>query len=134
MFRIVLNSSTITSKFLVAVFVSTALLVLPVMAMAKTAIIETPLGNIEIELLEADAPKSVANFLNYVQNDHYNKTFIHRSMPGFIIQGGGFAYIDDIVQSVDSFATVENEYKISNTRGTVAMAKIGGQPDSATSQ
>ena len=134
MFRIVLNSSTTASKFLVAVFVSTALLVLPVMAMAKTAIIETPLGNIEIELLEADAPKSVANFLNYVQNDRYHKTFIHRSMPGFIIQGGGFAYIDDIVQSVDSFAAVENEFKISNTRGTVAMAKIGGQPDSATSQ
>ncbi len=134
MFRISLNSSTIASKFLVAVLVSTALLVLPTMAMAKTAIIETPLGNIEIELLEEDAPKSVANFLNYVQNDRYNKTFIHRSVPGFIIQGGGFAFIDDKVQSVDTFAAVENEYNISNTRGTVAMAKIGGDPDSATSQ
>jgi len=134
MLRIELNNATITSKFLLAIVISTALLVLPLMAMAKTAIIETPLGNIEIELLEADAPKTVANFLNYVQNDRYNKTFIHRSVPGFIIQGGGFAYVDDIVQSVDTFAAVENEFKISNTRGTVAMAKIGGQPDSATSQ
>ena len=134
MLRIELNNVTITSKFLLAIVISIALLMPPVMAMAKTAIIETPLGNIEIELLEADAPKTVANFLNYVQNDRYNKTFIHRSVPGFIIQGGGFAYIDDIVQSVESFAAVENEFKISNTRGTVAMAKIGDQPDSATSQ
>jgi len=134
MFRFELNSAIITKKSLVAVVVLTALLVLPVMAMAKTAIIETPLGNIEIELLEADAPKTVANFLNYVQNDRYNKTFIHRSVPNFIIQGGGFAYIDDEVQSVEAFAPVENEFKISNTRGTVAMAKISGQPDSATSQ
>ena len=93
MFSIALNSTTTASRFLVAVLVSTTLLVLPAMAVAKTAIIETPLGNIEIELLEEDAPKSVANFLNYVQNDRYNKTFIHRSVPGFIIQGGGFAYI-----------------------------------------
>jgi len=134
MLRIELNNATITSKFLLAIVISIALLMPPVMAMAKTAIIETPLGNIEIELLEADAPKTVANFLNYVQNDRYNKTFIHRSVPGFIIQGGGFAYIDDIVQSVESFAAVENEFRISNTRGTVAMAKIGDQPDSATSQ
>jgi cyclophilin family peptidyl-prolyl cis-trans isomerase len=134
MFRIALNSSTIISKFLVAVLVSSALLVLPVMAMAETAIIETPLGNIEIELLEADAPRTVANFLNYVQNDRYNKTFIHRSIPGFVIQGGGYFIADDIPYRVDTFASVENEFKVSNTRGTVAMAKIGGQPDSATSQ
>ncbi|MCP4045391.1 MAG: hypothetical protein GY732_05320 [Gammaproteobacteria bacterium] len=104
------------------------------MAMAEAAIIETPLGNIEIELLEEDAPKTVANFLNYVQNDRYDKTFIHRSVPGFIIQGGGFTWIDNAVKSVESFAAVENEFKVSNTRGTVAMAKLGGDPNSATSQ
>ena len=134
MFRIVSNNTAYTGKLLICALVSTLLFMLPVLAKAKTAIIETPLGNIEIELLEEDAPKTVANFLNYVQNDRYNKTFMHRSVPGFIIQGGGFAYIDDTVRSVEPFPAVENEYKISNTRGTVAMAKIGGNPDSATSQ
>lgn len=134
MFRIVLNSAASTGKFIVFALVSAMLFVPPVMADAKIAVIKTPLGDIEIELLEEDAPKTVANFLNYVQNDRYNKAFMHRSVPGFIIQGGGFAYIDDAVATVEPFAPVENEFKVSNTRGTVAMAKIGGDPNSATSQ
>ena len=102
--------------------------------MAKTVLIETPLGDIEIELLEEDAPKTVANFLNYIENNRYDKTFIHRSVPDFIVQGGGFRFVDDTALGVETFPTVENEFKVSNTRGTVAMAKIDGQPDSATSQ
>jgi cyclophilin family peptidyl-prolyl cis-trans isomerase len=109
-------------------------LILPLTAVAKTALIETPLGNIEIELLEEDAPKTVANFLRYIENDRYHKTFIHRSVPGFVIQGGGFTFIDDVVTGVETYPAVDNEFKVSNTRGTVAMAKIGGQPNSATSQ
>jgi len=111
-----------------------ALLTLPVTAIAKSVLIETPLGNIELELLEEAAPKTVANFLNYIQNDRYDKTIIHRSVPDFIIQGGGFSFNDGTVTGVTTFAAVENEFKVSNTRGTVAMAKIGDQPDSATSQ
>jgi cyclophilin family peptidyl-prolyl cis-trans isomerase len=104
------------------------------MAMAKTVLIETPLGDIEIELLEEDAPKTVANFLNYIENNRYDKTFIHRNMPGFIIQGGGFTFVGGETSGVQTFPPVENEFKVSNTRGTLAMAKLGDQPDSATSQ
>jgi cyclophilin family peptidyl-prolyl cis-trans isomerase len=123
-----------TSRYGLAGLFTAMLLALPVITLAKTALIETSLGNIEIELLESDAPNTVANFLNYVENDRYNKTFIHRSMPGFIIQGGGFSFINNEASAVDTFSSVDNEFKVSNTRGTVAMAKLGNQPDSATSQ
>jgi len=114
-------------------------MLLPIIAQAKTATIQTPLGDIVIELLEADAPNTVANFLQYIEGNRYDKTFIHRSArqvdgSPFVIQGGGFTFIDDLVGSVATFPPVENEFKISNTRGTVAMAKLGGQPNSATSQ
>ena len=110
------------------------LLTLPLMATAATVLIETPLGNIEVELLEDDAPKTVANFLNYIENGRYNKTFMHRSVPGFIIQGGGFSFVNGEANNVSTFPAVENEFNISDTRGTLAMAKASGQPDSATSQ
>lgn len=127
-------SITGTGRFLLVSFVITALLGLPGMAMAKTVLIETPLGDIEIELLEEDAPKTVANFLNYIESGRYDKIFIHRNVPGFIIQGGGFTFVDGEVSGVDLFPPVENEFKVSNTRGTLAMAKLSDQPDSATSQ
>jgi cyclophilin family peptidyl-prolyl cis-trans isomerase len=127
-------SITGTGRFLLVSFIIIALLGLPALAMAKTALIGTPLGDIEIELLEEDAPKTVANFLNYVESGRYDKTFIHRKVSGFVIQGGGFAFIDGAAPPIETFPPVENEFKVSNTRGTVAMAKIGGQPDSATSQ
>jgi cyclophilin family peptidyl-prolyl cis-trans isomerase len=111
------------------------LLALPAAVLAKNVVIETPLGDIEIELLEEDAPKTVANFLRYIENESYVKSFIHRSVPGFIIQGGGFYFEGDgAYGSITTFEPVENEFNVSNTRGTVAMAKLGGQPDSATSQ
>ena len=123
---------------LLAVLLASAML-LPLIAQAKTATIQTPLGDIEIELLEADAPNTVANFLQYIETNRYDKTFVHRSArradnSPFVIQGGGFTFIDDLVSAVATFAPIANEFKVSNTRGTVAMAKLGGQPDSATSQ
>lgn len=121
-------------RFVLAVLFTALLLPAPAMAAAKTVIIETPLGNIELEMLEDDAPKTVANFLSYIEADRYQKTFIHRSVDDFIIQGGGFSFIDGSAADVPAFAAVENEFKVSNTRGTVAMAKLGDQPDSATSQ
>jgi cyclophilin family peptidyl-prolyl cis-trans isomerase len=109
-------------------------LLTPTLAMAKNVLISTSLGDIEIELLEDDAPQTVANFLNYIDNNLYDSTFVHRSVPDFVVQGGGFTFIDGQALAVESFPTIENEFKISNTRGTVAMAKLGGDPDSATSQ
>ena len=123
-----------TNRPLLATFFVTVMLAAPIAVMAKNVLIETPLGNIEIELLENDAPNTVANFLNYIENGRYDKTFIHRSVPGFIIQGGGSTFVNGSSPPVVTFPPVANEFKISNTRGTLAMAKLNNQPDSATSQ
>ena len=123
-----------TRSYLLKLLSAMFLLMSPGLILAKTVLIETTLGNIEIELLNEDAPGTVANFLNYIENDRYNKTFIHRSVPGLIIQGGGFSFIEGEVFAVDTFPTITNEFKVSNTRGTVAMAKLVSDPNSATSQ
>ena len=115
-------------------FVLALLLMTPLVASAKTVVIKTPLGDIEIELLENDAPKTVTNFLSYIENNRYDNALIHRSVDDFIIQGGSFTFTDETVNEIPTFAPVENEFKISNTRGTVAMAKLGNDPNSATSQ
>ena len=85
----------------------------------------------------AGAPATVANFLNYVEDDDYASSIIHRSVPGFIIQGGGFT-VDSALEiaEIPADAAVVNEYspQRSNTRGTIAMAKLGNDPNSATNQ
>ena len=53
-------------------------------------LLETSMGNIKLELFEKDAPLTVANFLAYVDEGHYDSTIFHRVIPGFMIQGGGF--------------------------------------------
>jgi peptidyl-prolyl cis-trans isomerase A (cyclophilin A) len=88
---------------------------------------------------------NVANFLNYVNNDRYDNSFIHRSVPGFVIQGGGYTYdaASNTAPPIPQFGQVTNEFGISNLRGTIAMAKLpspasggpaNGGPNSATSQ
>ena len=91
-------------------------------------------GEIDMELFDTDTPLTVANFLSYVNARRYNQSFIHRSVPGFVIQGGGFGLNGTTVLPVPTNAAVPNEPGISNLRGTVAMAKLGDNPDSATSQ
>jgi cyclophilin family peptidyl-prolyl cis-trans isomerase len=125
------NFATLTRTTLSALFLS-ALMSLPVMA--DTVLIETPLGDIEIELLTEDAPNTVANFLRYIESGKYTKSFLHRSVPGFVLQGGGFTFDGNNSNFIFTFEPIENEFKVSNTRGTVAMAKIADSPDSATSQ
>ena len=98
--------------------------------------VQTVLGDIEIELFDSVAPLTVQNFLNYVNDADYDRTFIHRSVPGFVIQGGGF-WLDAASGAPEHIVTdppVANEFSLSNLRGTVAMAKLGGDPDSATSE
>ncbi|MEL6579500.1 MAG: peptidylprolyl isomerase [Cyanobacteria bacterium J06621_12] len=82
------------------------------------------------------APATVANFLNYVGDEDYDDTIIHRSVPGFIIQGGGFEVTNSQITEIDADDPVDNEFSTerSNLRGTIAMAKLGGDPDSATNQ
>jgi cyclophilin family peptidyl-prolyl cis-trans isomerase len=101
---------------------------------ASRVMLETPFGEVEIELFDEQAPQTVANFLNYVNDGDYRNSFIHRSVPGFVIQGGGYTYVDGVVDTIPTDPPVPNEPGISNLRGTVAMAKLSGDPDSATSQ
>jgi len=95
---------------------------------------KTSLGDIDVQLLPESAPKTVENFMNYVNRGAYNNSIIHRSVPGFIIQGGGYTFANQTFGEIRSDAPVVNEYRVSNTRGTIAMAKLGDNPNSATNQ
>ena len=98
--------------------------------------VKTSLGDFTIELFEQTTPGTVNNFLQYVDSGRYSKTVIHRSVADFIIQGGWLIYNADS-QSLEPILldeTLENEYKMSNVRGTIAMAKLGSNPNSASSQ
>src|SRR5262245_2471294 len=114
------------------------LLACPASAFATTVRMSTSLGVIDIELFDAEAPATVANFLNYVTSGVYVNSFIHRSVPGFIIQGGGYGWdgSQNRYYNVPANPAVVNEYSPnrSNRRGTIAMAKLGGDPNSATNQ
>jgi peptidyl-prolyl cis-trans isomerase A (cyclophilin A) len=101
--------------------------------LATNVTLQTPFGDVDIELFDEDTPETVANFLNYVNDGDFANSFIHRSVPGFIIQGGGFTYINDVVEEIPKDPPVINEPGISNLRGTIAMAKVSGDPNSATS-
>ncbi len=92
----------------------------------------TNLGNIDLQLTPQATPKTVANFLQYVNDGLYNNTVVHRSAPGFVIQGGGFTPDGG---SIQTFPPIVNEFSPSrpNVTGTIAMAKTS-DPNSATSQ
>ncbi len=82
-------------------------------------------------------PATVANFLAYVDAGRYTDSAIHRSVQGFVVQGGGFTVTDDpmnLFDPIPQFAPVINEPGNTNVRGTIAMAKLGGDPNSATNQ
>src|SRR5512139_771916 len=92
----------------------------------------TNLGTFAIQLDPAHAPKSVENFLRYVDAKHYDGTVFHRVISTFMIQGGGF---DQRLEKKAVGAPIQNEADngLKNTRGTVAMARTG-DPHSATAQ
>ena len=94
----------------------------------------TSLGDIDVQLDATNAPKTVANFLGYVNRGDYANSIFHRSVPGFIIQGGGYYVANGKVQLIPAQAAVVNEYHTSNLRGTIAMAKLGNDPNSATDE
>lgn len=90
-------------------------------------------GSFNLQLLPDSAPNTVTNFLRYIDAGAYRNLIVHRSDPDFVIQTGGFT-ISASLAEVPEFPPVTNEFQLSNLRGTVAMAKLGGFPDSATSQ
>ncbi|MDX3775002.1 peptidylprolyl isomerase [Chromatiaceae bacterium AAb-1] len=97
--------------------------------------VKTNMGDFEINLFDKTTPVTVQNFLGYVNNETYDGTVFHRSVPGFVIQGGGFTFQNALpLLPVKNNAAIANEPKLSNVRGTVAMAKVGGNPNSATNQ
>ena len=98
--------------------------------------ISSSVGNFNIELFDDSAPLSVRNFLNYVESGRYNRTIIHRSVPAFVIQGGGLSFQsqNNTLIQIELDAPILNEFRLSNIRGTVSMAKVSGDPNSATSQ
>jgi peptidyl-prolyl cis-trans isomerase A (cyclophilin A) len=107
---------------------------LPAMAQNATpkVQIKTSMGDIVLELNEAKAPKTVANFMQYVRDKHYDGTVFHRVMDGFMIQGGG---MDASLKEKPTRAPIplEADNGLKNDRGTIAMARTGN-PNSATSQ
>ena len=108
-------------------------------------------GPMDFALYERQKPITTNNFLRYVDEGRYFMTdpttgqqassFMHRSVPGFVIQGGGFIATvnpnkpnEILPTQVAAYPAIQNEPGISNKRGTVAMAKVGGNANSATSQ
>jgi len=95
---------------------------------------------IEAELLDDEKPVTVSNFMRLVESGSFSNMFLHRLMPGFVMQGGGFRVnaAGSNIEAVPHFGAITNEFGVgpfySNVRGTIAMAKVGGDPDSATSQ
>ena len=101
---------------------------------AHTVFLNTNFGSIPVQLTPDLTPGTVTNFVRYVESGRYNDTIFHRSVPNFVIQGGGFQAVSNLT-SVPTFGTIANEYSADrlNTRGTIAMAK-SAHPDSASSQ
>ncbi|MBK8477732.1 MAG: peptidylprolyl isomerase [Opitutaceae bacterium] len=93
----------------------------------------TTMGTFNLEVLPAAAPASVLNFLGYVGRGAYTNTIIHRSVPGFVIQGGGFALTGTTLDAIPTVAPIALEYNLPNTRGTLSMARTDSL-NSATSQ
>ena len=119
-----------TSIYLVIV------LLLPFSCFAGTIVrVSTSIGDFSVELFDDSAPMTVENFLNYVGRNDYNGTYFHRVVDDFVAQGGAYRfqpYIGPIDVPTDS--PIVNEFNVSNSRGTIAMAKLDGNPNSATNQ
>lgn len=98
----------------------------------KMVLIKTNKGDIKVELFADKAPKTVENFLGYVEDKYYDGTIFHRVIDNFMIQGGGF---DQKMNQKETKAPVVNEAKngLTNTVGTLAMARTN-EKDSATAQ
>ncbi|WP_028292733.1 peptidylprolyl isomerase [Oceanobacter kriegii] len=108
---------------------------LPLTAQAESTVqvrLVTNMGNIELTLYPDQAPVTVANFLTYIEGEHYNNTLFHRVIDNFMIQGGGYN-LD--MQKKATLPAIKNEADngLGNERGTIAMARTAAK-DSATSQ
>ncbi len=119
-----LNALALTAMFSVATLASAQ--------EAPKVKLATSMGDIVVQLNPEKAPKTVANFLQYVREKHYNGTIFHRVIDGFMIQGGGFT--PDMAQKpMRAPIPLEAGNGLKNDKYTLAMARTG-VPDSATAQ
>jgi len=105
----------------------------------STVRFDTSDGPINVQLFDTQAPQTVANFLNYVKSGAYNNSIFHRLVSSStlsVLQGGGFTFdsTSPSLMPITANPPVQNEFGKSNTKGTIAMAKLGGDPNSATNQ
>jgi cyclophilin family peptidyl-prolyl cis-trans isomerase len=100
--------------------------------LSNTVVVNSSMGDFLIQLFPTNAPATVANFLDYVTNGDYENMIIHRSVPGFVIQTGGYSN-NTSLSAIPTFPPVTGEPGLSNLTGTVAMALSSG-PNSATDQ
>jgi peptidyl-prolyl cis-trans isomerase A (cyclophilin A) len=109
-------------------------------ANATIVLLTTNFGDIRINLYDQSTPITVTNFLQYVEDGDYSNVIFHRTATNFVIQGGGFVYDEtgDInaipVVEANSNGSITNEPVFSNVRGTIAMAKLAGNANSASNQ
>lgn len=106
------------------------------LAQAGTIVrISTSVGDYSIELQDEVAPITVQNFINYVNRNDFDGTYINRAEDNFVVQGGAYRF-QLFVGPIDvpTDPPIVNEFNVSNVRGTVAMAKVDGDPNSATNQ
>ena len=128
-----LNFRRNSLKALSAIALTATVFAIPGLAQAQSKVqLKTSMGDIVLELNDAKAPKSAANFLQYVRDKHYDGTVFHRVIDGFMIQGGG---MDANLNEKPTRAPIPLEASngLKNDRGTIAMARTGN-PNSATSQ
>jgi cyclophilin family peptidyl-prolyl cis-trans isomerase len=95
--------------------------------------ISTNLGDIDVEMFSRRTPLHVENFFGYMNRGDYDNVIFHRSVEGFVVQGGGFSNEGGFPRIFQD-RPVQNEPGISNLRGTIALAKLGGDPSSGTNQ
>ncbi len=129
----VTRKNAVTLVLIVVMLASVGSLFLGNKAAKKvTVIMETSMGTIELELDSEKAPVTVANFVEYASDGHFEDTVFHRVIPGFMIQGGGLASNGAEKPTRDPIV-LESRNGLRNVRGAIAMARTS-VPDSATSQ
>lgn len=123
-----------TKTYTVALLLSLAS-IFSASSQATVVEVRTVMGDFQVNLFDEATPQTVANFLEYVNSGAYANNTVHRSSSNFVIQMGGFQYSNAFPpEPIATGTPVNNEPVFSNLRGTLAMAKVGGNANSATSQ